>query len=324
MKIFITGGTGFIGSHLVDFLAARQDTEVYALVRDLNNLKWLEGLNINFLEGDLFTIPALPSDIDTIFHLAGSTKAHKSADYYTVNQEGTASLFQTLNIQGLTPKKIILLSSLAASGPCYQRKPVKESDVPYPVSPYGQSKLRGEKEALKHKGRFPIAIIRAGPVYGPRDKDFISYFKFIQMGILPKIGSTQQLFSACYVKDLVKAMHLVMEAELISGEIFNIADPHPYSWDEFGRTASQVLNKQLKSVRFPFFAAYLIALFSEISGKIRHKPSILSRDKFKEMKQEGWVIDTQKSVEKLSFYPDFTLLEGLQETLGWYLEHNWL
>lgn len=324
MKIFITGGTGFIGSHLVDSLAAQEDTEVYALVRDLNNLKWLEGLNINFLEGDLFTIPALPTDVDTIFHLAGSTKAHKSADYYTVNQEGTASLFQALNMQGLTPKKVILLSSLAASGPCYQGNPVKECDEPCPVSPYGRSKLEGEKEALKHKDKFPVTIMRVGPVFGPRDRDFISYFKFIQMGILPKIGSTQQLFSLCYIKDLVKAMRLGMEAELESGEIFNIADPHPYSWDEFGRVASQVLNKQLKSVRFPFFIAYLVSFFSEISSKIRKQPSILSRDKLKEMKQEGWVIDTKKSADRLSFYPDFTLLEGLQETLGWYLEHGWL
>ena len=324
MKIFITGGTGFIGSHLVDFLTSQEDTDVYALVRNLNNLKWLEGLNINYLEGDLFTIPALPPDIDTIFHLAGSTKAHKSADYYTVNQEGTASLFQALNTQRLTPKNVILLSSLAASGPCHQENPVKECDQPCPVSPYGQSKLEGEKEALKHKDKFPVTIIRVGPVFGPRDRDFISYFKFIQMGILPKIGSIQQLFSLCYVKDLVKAMQLCRETELESGEILNIADPQPYSWDEFGRVASQVLNKQLKSVRFPYPVAYLITLFSEILGKIRKQPSILSRDKFKEMKQEGWVIDTQKAVDVLSFYPDYTLLEGLQETLGWYLEHGWL
>jgi dihydroflavonol-4-reductase len=323
MKIFITGGTGFIGSHLIDSLVAHEDTEVYALVRDLNNLKWLEGLSINFLEGDLFSIPALPSDINYVFHLAGSTKARKSADYYTVNQEGTASLFQTLIAQGISPNKVILLSTLAASGPCQQGTPVKENDTPCPVSPYGQSKLESEKEALKYKDKFSLAIIRVGPVFGPRDRDFISYFKLIKMGILPEIGVSQR-FSICYVKDLITALQLCLEKESGSGEIFNIADPHPYSWEEFGRVASHVLDKELRSIKVPYSLAYLIAFCAEILGKVRKKPSILSRDKFKEMKQEAWIVNTQKAADMLSFHPEYSLQEGLRETIEWYLSRGWL
>ncbi|MBW1790178.1 MAG: NAD(P)-dependent oxidoreductase, partial [Deltaproteobacteria bacterium] len=94
MKIFVTGGTGFIGSHLIDSLLHENGMEIYALVRDLRNKKWLEGRAIRCLEGDLTNLPSLPQDIDMIFHLAGSTKARKPADYYTANKEGSASLFQ--------------------------------------------------------------------------------------------------------------------------------------------------------------------------------------------------------------------------------------
>jgi len=94
MKVFITGSTGFVGSHLIDYYLAKKDVEIFALVRDRNNLKWLKGYDINALEGNLFTIPSLPSDIDLVFHIAGLTLATNLADYYTVNQMGTAVFFR--------------------------------------------------------------------------------------------------------------------------------------------------------------------------------------------------------------------------------------
>ena len=103
MKAFITGGTGFIGSHLIDYyLLNKKDVEIFALVRDPNNLKWLAKHDLHIIRGDLFSIPSLPSDIDYIFHLAGLTLASDLANYYTVNQLGTASLFQTF-----TPRRSI-------------------------------------------------------------------------------------------------------------------------------------------------------------------------------------------------------------------------
>lgn len=67
MRAFVTGGTGFIGSHLIDYLLENKGAEVYALVRDPTNLKWLTGLDVHLLKGDLFTLPSLPSDIDYVF-----------------------------------------------------------------------------------------------------------------------------------------------------------------------------------------------------------------------------------------------------------------
>jgi len=323
MKAFITGGTGFIGSHLVDFLQGK-GLEIYALVRDLNNTKWLTGLNINLVEGDLFSIPALPADIDYIFHVAGFTKASKSADYYTVNQQGTASLFQSLQSQQILPKKVISLSSIAAAGPSFEMKPVKEDDPPHPTTPYGKSKLMGEWEALNFKDVYPLVILRVGPVFGPRDRDFLQVFNLIKKGILPSLSSQQRLLSLCYVKDLVRAIDLCSQKELKSGEIINVADPRPYSWDEFGKAAGQALGKMPKSVRIPRFALYLGALISEIIGKVSKKPNIFDRDKYSQMKETAWIVDVSKAVEKLAFSPQYSLQEGIQETIEWYLKHNWL
>ncbi len=323
MKALLTGGTGFIGSHLAEFLLD-EGAEIYALVRDPHNLKWLKGLSIHLLKGDLLSIPSLPSDIDFVFHIAGLTNSSDVADYYTVNQQGTASLFNSLHDQKIHPKKIIYLSSLAAVGPSFDEKPVQESDVPHPITPYGKSKLMGEIEALKFREVYPIVILRAPAVIGPRDKDFLNYFKWIKKGALPAIGSKQRYMSVCYVKDLIRAHYLCSQKEIENGEIFNIGDPNPCSYDEFGELAGQAMGKKLKKVKIPIPIGFFVALIADIAGRISKKPSILNLDKFKQMKQRSWIADMGKAREKLSFQPQYSLQEAIQETLDWYFKHNWL
>ncbi len=324
MKILITGGTGFIGSHLIDHFLDYKNTDIYALVRDLNNLKWLKGLKINFLEGDLLNIPLLPPDIDYVFHVAGSTKAYKIADYYTVNQQGTASLFQALQTQDIRPKKVVYLSSIAASGPCLDGTAVKEDTPPCPVSPYGKSKLEGETEALKYKDSFPVVIARISVVFGPRDRALIPYFKFIRKGILPSVGSKEKLVSLIYIKDLIKALGLCIHKELANNEILHFANPNPSSWEELGRVAAEAMHIKLINLKFPLPVAYLVSYGAEVLGKIRGDPSILNRQKFEELRQDGWVADTQKAKEKLGFTPQYSLREALHETIDWYITNKWL
>ncbi len=324
MKAFITGSTGFVGSHLIDYLLAKKDVEIFALVRDQNNLKWLKGYDINFVEGDLFNIPSLPSDIDVVFHIAGLTLTSNLADYYTVNQLGTASLFQTLVSQNLHPKKILCLSSLAASGPSLDCQPVKELSPARPITPYGQSKLKGEKEALKYKDDFPLVILRATALFGPRDRDFLAYFKFIKRGILPSIRSRKRHLSLCYIKDLVRALDLAAHKDLKSGEIINVADPQPYSWDEFGETSGEVLGKVLKRVSLPLSVISVGGFIGSFFGRLTGKPMLLNRYRVKDIKERCWVADIQKAAQMLSFTPHFSLKRAVQETIDWYLEKKWL
>jgi nucleoside-diphosphate-sugar epimerase len=290
----------------------------------MNNLKWLKGLNIIPLNGNLLNIPALPSDIDYVFHIAGSIKAYKMADYYTVNLQGTASIFQSLISQRISPKKVVYLSSLAASGPSEEGRPVHEDDEPRPVSPYGKSKLDGEIEALKFKERLPIVIPRVGAVYGPRDRSFVPYFKTVKKGILASIQSSRQLVSLIYIKDLVKALELCLQKDTKSGDIFHIADPQTYSFDEIGIIAAKVMDVKLKKVKIPVPIAYAAAFVSEIIGKISKNPGVFNRQRFQEMKQDAWIADTTKAIEVLSFSPQYSLQKGVEETINWYLEHDWL
>jgi nucleoside-diphosphate-sugar epimerase len=324
MRALVTGGTGFIGSHLINHLLDKKGAEVYALVRNLENLKWLKGMDIQFLNGNLFSVPSLPNNIDYVFHIAGITKARKLADYYTVNQHGTASLFQSLQSQNIEPKKVFFLSSTAAAGPSTDGKPVKEDDEPHPVTIYGKSKLLGEREALKFKDNFPLVIIRVGAVYGPRDEDFLPYFKSIKRGILLSQAAQESKYHLCYIKDLINAFDICIQKDLKSGEIINIADPHYVTWDEFGKIIGEVLGKKPWTFRCPFFLLKIAALVLEGASVLTHKPSNFNRDKLTAIMQASWFTDMTKAERLLSFSPHFSLKTGLLETLTWYLDQGWL
>ncbi len=324
MNAFVTGGTGFIGSHLIDRLLSRKTLNVYALVRDRNSPKWLSGKDVQLLEGDLLSLPDLPSKIDYVFHIAGATRARKWSDYYTVNQEGTASLFHALKERNIKPRKFIYLSSIAAGGPGSAENPFKESDPSHPVSRYGHSKHLGEIEALCHKNLFLLGIIRVGAVFGARDKDFVPYFKLIQKGILPSLVSNSKDISLCYVDDLIQAMISAMETDYPSGEIFNIAYPEPSSWNDLGRLAGKIMKKKLLTVKVPLCAVYPAALITDAVTEITNKPGIIGRDKYQEMRQSGWVVDVEKAARILNFHPAVSMSEAVAETIDWYRREGWL
>lgn len=321
MKAFVTGGTGFIGSHLIDFLSAR-DAEIFALVRNPDKAAGLRGKKINVLKGDLFSLPSFPNGIDIVFHLAGKTRALKATQYYTVNQEGTASLFRALVASGARPK-VIYLSSLAASGPSEKDKRARENDPPHPVTPYGRSKLLGEQEALKFKDKFPLVIVRASAVFGPGDRDFFEYFKIVSKGILPTVRGGK-LASLCYVKDLVEALYLCAERDLPSGEIFNIAAPEPWTWEKLGEATGLALGRKIRKVRISMAFAFLVALLSELVEHLKGEPGRFNCDKYTDLKQPGWVADVDKAAAWLSFRPRYSLEKALQETIDWYIAENWL
>lgn len=315
----VTGGTGFLGSHLIDRFLEDPQAEVYALVRDLSKLRWLKGNDrVRLLAGDLRNMPPLPAGLACVCHLAGLTKTLKSSEYYTVNQEGTASLLRALDGQS-GPLRFIHLSSVAAGGPSTPRRAVRENDPPRPVSPYGESKLLAEEETLKYRARFSVVILRAAAIYGPRDEDFLEYFRWMKRGILPLVGHRLKSLSLCYVQDVVRAISLASGADVASGEVFNIADPRAFSWEDIGGTVADLLGKKLTHVHIPHWTAFLASAASEGIGRLGGGAHALNLSKYKQMKPDGWVVDVRKAREGLGFETRYSLEEGLGQTIAWYL-----
>jgi nucleoside-diphosphate-sugar epimerase len=326
MISLVTGATGFIGSNLIKQLLSRADNKVYALVRNpakLSNLSFSPTAgNLNILQGDLFSLPPISADCQVVFHLAGVTKALKPGDYYTVNQKGTASLLKKFEESGICPR-LILLSSLAAGRPAESGQLVKEEETPLPASPYGRSKLLAEEEALKYKNKMQVIILRAAAIYGPGDQDFLQFFQIIKKGWL--LSFTRKLvMSLCYVDDLVRAMEISASPGLKSGQIYNVADPVPRTWEEIGLEAARILDRKIKILKLPLWLVHGAAGASELISRFSGKVSPLNLSKYRDMEKLSWVADTAKIKTELGFETRWDFSLALEETLAWYKKKGWL
>ncbi|MBC7349216.1 MAG: NAD-dependent epimerase/dehydratase family protein [Candidatus Aminicenantes bacterium] len=323
MIALVTGATGFIGSRLIEQLLADSQNKVYALVRNPAKLNWLTPTrNLSLLVGDLFSLPAIPADCQVVFHLAGLTKAAKPSAYYTVNQQGTASLLEKLVGSGLTPR-FVHLSSLAAGRPSTDGTPVREDEPPAPASPYGHSKLLAEEEVLKHREQFPVIILRAAAIYGPRDRDFLQFFQMVRRGWLltfdPKL-----VMSLCYVDDLVRALEIAATAPITSGEIYNVADPVARTWEEIGLEAARIMKRKVRKITCPLWLVKGAAGVSEAVARISGQPSALNRSKCRDLEKKYWVAEVSKIKRELGFETSWDFQRALAVTLSWYQENKLL
>lgn len=325
MRALVTGGTGFIGSHLVEALLAR-GFEVSVLVRDPARLGWIAGKDVRTLTGDCTrpeSLRGVASGMDYVFHNAGLTKASRAEEYYRVNAEGTRNMLQAAAADAPGLKKFVYVSSQAAAGPSVKGCPRREEDPAQPVTDYGLSKLAGERYAQEFADRLPVVIVRPTAVYGPRDRDVYTFFKLVSRGIRTAFAD-ERLVSLCYVTDLVDGMLLAAQGDTGQGEAFFLADPKPYDWDYIGETIAGYLGVRPVRVVVPMPVLSVVAALSEAFGALTGKPALLNRQKMTEIGQRYWVADTGKARDRLGFGAAQDFRSGAGLTVRWYKENGWL
>ncbi len=319
MNALVTGANGFVGSHLCELLLARGHA-VRALVRETSDLVWLGGMDLDFAYGDMRrpeTFAAAVQDADWVFHTAATVRPKNPEDFERVNCEGTRLLAEACISAGV--KRLVFFSSAAAAGPASgPQQPRTETENPAPVSRYGQSKLKAEQALASLADRLYSVILRFPAVYGPRDKDSLMLIRILKLGVRPDFGGT---FSVVYVRDAVRAALIGAEADVASGSVYFISDGHAHDYDELGRLAGQLLGRRTVRLKVPDWALRSAATVSEW---VNREGSILNRDKARELLQECWVCSPEKARHELGFEPEYELSRGLEETIRWYQDHDWL
>jgi nucleoside-diphosphate-sugar epimerase len=322
--ILVTGGTGFIGTHLLEKLVAKGDA-VRALVRRTRVPRGLPA-GVETVYGDLVSGEGILEALrgaDAVIHLAGVTKALRPQDYYSGNVRATEQLAHAMAGRGVGQAlRLVHVSSLAAIGPATAGAPLAEDAEPHPLTHYGKSKLDAERVVRR---LVPDAVIVRPPVvYGPRDTDVFQLLKSISKGLVLEIAGGERWFSAIYVKDLVEGLLAAAGAPRAAGRAYFLAHAEPVSWRQLGASAARIMARTPRVVTVPFAMANAVGACGEVWARLSGKPGIVSREKIAEARCMAWTCDTGRAARELGFVAPTSLDEGLAATLAWYKEAGWL
>jgi nucleoside-diphosphate-sugar epimerase len=326
MRAVVTGGAGFIGSHLIEALVARGD-EVLCIERRGGARGWVAGQPIDFAPVGVDSPGALRRAFEgaaTVFHLAALTEARTSAEMYAVNTEGTHRVLQAAAALGTDAPRVILLSSLAALGPCRNGEPLSPDSVPCPLSHYGQSKLLAEAMMHAYADRVPTTILRFPSVYGPRERGVLTFFRLVRRGIALSIGRWDREVSMLYVDDAVQALLGAADASAAVGRTYCVAHPDPITWSRFADAASAALGRRSVRLSVPVPLARVVAAAAEAQARLRRRAAILNRERMRELTQARWVCDPSRAIAELAFRPAFPIERGAAAAVAWYRQAEWL
>jgi nucleoside-diphosphate-sugar epimerase len=326
MKALVTGGTGFIGSHLIEKLCSN-NTPVRCISKDYLNSDQLDKLNVEFIKGDLLNgsvLEDLFNDIDVVFHVAGVTHAQSKKEYYDGNYLATKQLIEFCANSRQKIKRFIYVSSLTAVGPSLTGIEVDETTPYHPVSDYGMSKMMAEYEILKYRSKIPISIVRPSAVYGPRERDMYMYMKSIKHGIQLLIGFNKKYLNLIYVDDLVEGIITAAENIKAEDEIYFLGSEISYPNEDIGNTIAEILNKNPLNFHLPHSMVFGICGLEELFGKICNKQMYLNTQKARELIQNNWTCSIEKAKTQLGFNPHISLYEGFLNTFTWYKKMGWL
>ncbi|MDI6804823.1 MAG: NAD-dependent epimerase/dehydratase family protein [Bacteroidota bacterium] len=325
IKFFVTGSTGFIGSHLVKYLI-NQGHHVKCLVRKHSNNKWLKELAVEYVYGDMFDVEVLRkavADVDYIYHIAGVTASKTKRGYFLGNQEATRNLLIAAETNS-NLKRFVFAGSLAAVGPSTDGKPVNEESELQPITTYGRSKMAAEKEVLSFQNKIPFTIVRIPAVYGPRDTATLDFFKSVNNGIIPLVGFKSKYVNILHVNDVVDGLILAGEHPDAAGKIYFIGSEKAYTWEDIGRVTQKIIQRKTIKLRIPEFIVVLVASIYNLINLFSRKPSVLNFEKSKDIIADAWICDSSKAKKELGFQQKITLEEGVKETFKWYKEVGWI
>jgi nucleoside-diphosphate-sugar epimerase len=321
MTVLITGGGGFIGSHLVDDLLAGGNR---VRVVDLN-LERLAHLvhqpNLEAVAGDIAEpslLGQLVSGVTVIYHLAS---AHldvtlSEADYYRSNVAATGQLLEAAQAAGV--KRVVHCSTNGVLGEIKQL-PADENTPCQPTNVYERTKLAGERLALQYgrEHNLPVVVIRPAWVYGPRCPRTEKLIRTVSKGRFIMFGSGKTWRHPLYISDAVRGLTLAAQVETAPGQIYFIAGEQPVSIEELVQRIGRLVGVTAPRWRLPIWLGQLAGLGAEVAFKLLGQPPPLSRRSLDFFRKDN-AYDIGKAKRELGFQPQIDLETGLKQTIEYY------
>jgi len=324
--VLVTGANGFIGSHLTEALLAR-GYRVRCMVRQSSDLKYIQHLPVEWARADLSDAEQLRAacqDVDIVCHCAALTRAIDQETFLRINAGGTEALARAAFEANPDLQRFLYVSSQTAAG-CAQAPDdlIDESRTPQPLDWYGKSKWAAEQALHALDGQLPVTIVRPTAVFGPRDRDFFTYFDLVNRHLELRLGRDERWVSLIYVRDLVDLIILSIESETAIGETY-FGSAWATTYTEFGGTLARALDKRTIRVTLPLAALTPIVLVAKVQERLTGKPALLNEQRVLNMRQPYLVCSGEKARRELGFVPKYDLEMAVEETTSWYRENDWL
>jgi nucleoside-diphosphate-sugar epimerase len=321
MRALVTGGTGFIGSHLVDELL-EQGYDVRVLRRTTSNITLLENKKLSFVFGDLTDRESLVracQQVDVVFHVAALPRDWGPRKiFFEVNFDGTKNLLDAC-VQHKVPR-FVFMSSAAVYGFPKTRHPLAEDYQKNPTLKYGESKLSAEGLLWGYgiKSNMTVSAVRSPVVIGSRDR-LISLFLIhaLQQKRLFFIGDGNQKISLSDGRDVAHCLRLAGESRKANNQAYNVK-----SFDSTPRQLMETLAERLglpaPEKHRSYLSAYVLASIVEgiwiLQGKenppiTRHNVRVMGTPR---------LMDITKATQELKYTPRYTFATTIDDVVSWY------
>jgi len=322
MRTLVTGGTGFIGSHLIDELL-EQGYDIRVLRRNTSNITLLEDKKLSFVVGDLADTESLVracQDVDLVFHVAALPRDWgPKKTFFEVNFDGTKNLLDAC-VQNKVPR-FVFMSSAAVYGFPKTQQPIAEEYQKNPTAKYGESKLCAEEllwdYGIKHN--MTVSAIRSPLVIGPRDR-LITLFLInaLQQRRLFYVGEGNQKISMSDGRDVAHCLQLAGESKITNGQAYNVK-----SFDSTPRQLIETLAERLRllvpKTHRSYLSAYILGSIVEGIWMFREKENPpFTRHKVKVMGSPR-LLDITKATRELNYTPRYTFATTIDDVISWYL-----
>ena len=322
-RILVTGGTGFVGRHLVPLLL-EAGAAVTVITRSTSKTSHLPA-GTRFLQASLATGEGLAQafgEADLVVHMAALLFGLGWQDYLKANCRAAqclASAFREARRQGKAPSRVVFVSSMAGAGPSASPQGRSEKEPAAPVSAYGWSKLVSEN-ILKAGIGDSLVVLRPPIIYGSGDLGLLPVYQGLQRGVAACPGLARDFpVAAIHVDDMARAVLLALSPE--ASGTYHLGDGRAYPMAEFYREAARALGTQARIVRLPLWfmgaTAALATAFGMLVRLFRKggRAPNWNLDKYREAREEGWTADCSRIREELGFAPTVSLEEGFRETM---------
>ena len=296
MILAITGGTGFVGRHLLR-IAVEQGHQVRALARSAQS----DQPGITWVFGDLATPGNLCLGADAIIHVAGVINARNPAGFAIGNVDGTASILAAASAADVA--RFVHVSSLAAREPG--------------LSDYGASKAAAER--LVEASDRDWSIVRPPGVYGPGDRETLALFQIAArgLGIVPARG----LVSFIEVSDLARAL-LAVAAGPGTRRIDEVSDGTPIDHATLALVLGKAVGRRIRLINLTPATLRIAASFDIALARLRGRSPRLSYDRARYLAHPDWTAHGDNLAGL--WEPRVGLVEGTAATAAWYRSAGWL